>query len=129
MPYTDKQKQREYQRKWVAKRRQEFFHDKQCIDCGSVNKLELDHVDPKTKIHHAIWSWSQERRENEIDKCVVRCSYCHDLKHGAYIHGTIGMYTHGCRCDECKESKHQEYLRELQGKRPKRILKYKLMGS
>jgi len=73
-------KKREYQRKWVAARRADYFKDKFCVDCGSNSNLELDHVDPETKIAHAIWSWSETRRLQEIEKCLVRCKECHLTK-------------------------------------------------
>jgi 5-methylcytosine-specific restriction endonuclease McrA len=74
---------RDYQRTWIARRRAEWFADKQCVRCGSVEKLRLDHIDAKTKVRrmdHAIWSWSLERREAEIAKCQVLCEECHKLK-------------------------------------------------
>ena len=80
LPYTDPEKKREYDRKWVANRRREFFEDKSCVDCDSREGLELDHVDPAEKVTHRVWSWSQDRRDAELAKCVVRCGSCHDKK-------------------------------------------------
>lgn len=68
---------REYQRKWIANRRAEFFKDKSCAKCGSTESLELDHIDRLTKVSNSIWSWSQVRREEELAKCQVLCSDCH----------------------------------------------------
>ena len=73
MPYKDPEKQREYQRQWMADRRAEWFSGKSCVDCGSTEALELDHVDPSIKIDHKVWSWSLERREAELAKCEARC--------------------------------------------------------
>lgn len=80
VPMRTPEEQREYQRQWVARRRAEWFADKCCIDCGSTDRLELDHVDPSQKISHSIWSWSKSRRAIEIAKCVVRCFPCHRVK-------------------------------------------------
>lgn len=80
MPYKDPEKQREYQRLWLAQRREAFFSDKSCVDCGRKEDLEIDHVDPKLKINHRVWSWSRQRRETELAKCVVRCVGCHQQK-------------------------------------------------
>jgi hypothetical protein len=80
MAFKDPEKQRSYQREWVAKRRAEWFSDKSCIDCGTTEGLELDHVDPTKKVSHAIWSWSTTRRDEEIAKCVARCKFCHLAK-------------------------------------------------
>jgi 5-methylcytosine-specific restriction endonuclease McrA len=87
MPYEDKDKQREFQRNWVAKRRADWFSNKSCVRCGSQEDLQIDHIDPKTKSHllkslhnNAIWSWSEKRREDELAKCQVLCDPCHKEK-------------------------------------------------
>lgn len=80
MPYSDPQVQADYQKRWIAERRREYFVGKWCVDCGATVGLELDHVDPTTKVSHNIWSWSDVRRFAELVKCVVRCSPCHEKK-------------------------------------------------
>jgi hypothetical protein len=79
-------KWREYQNTWKRRvyreRREEYFADKVCIDCGAGSFLEVDHVDKKQKVTHKIWLWSKERREKELAKCVVRCDSCHNRRHG-----------------------------------------------
>lgn len=109
MGYTNVDKQREYQRQWVAKRRNKYFEDKYCVDCGKQETLELDHIDPTTKISNSIWSWSEKRRAEELIKCVIRCHTCHvtktinhDMRRA--IHGTRSKYDAGCRCVDCKEA-------------------------
>lgn len=95
MAYQDKEKQRAYQREWLAKRRLEYFTGKVCIDCGTDQKLELDHIDPKTKVSHNIWSWTKVRRDEELKKCVPRCEECHKIKtkknkeHGLAYSGSL----------------------------------------
>jgi 5-methylcytosine-specific restriction endonuclease McrA len=111
MPYKDKTKQLEYQRKWMEIRRATFFTNKQCVKCGSTNLLELDHVDPSEKEDHRIWSWSEDRQKQELLKCQVLCSTCHMEKtnienRAAFTkeitHGTISGYQNkGCRCSIC----------------------------
>jgi hypothetical protein len=81
MPMATKELQREYQRKWMAARRAEWFSDKFCIDCGSKDKLEIDHRDRDLKITNAVWSWAKHRRDEELAKCDVRCSDCHHKRH------------------------------------------------
>ena len=105
MPYKDKTKRREYQKLWVRKRRLEFFGGKHCKECGSTNKLQLHHKNPKEKIAHHIWSWSKERRDKEIAKCIVLCQKCHLKLHNPRTtkHGTT-MYSHGCKCKKCKKA-------------------------
>ena len=77
-------------REWIAKRRSDWFADKFCVRCGSVEDLRLDHIDPSTKISHNIWSWSQGRRDVEIAKCQVLC-YSHHVQKTAdnkeYLYG------------------------------------------
>jgi hypothetical protein len=80
MPMATKEAQREYQRNWVRRRRNEYFKDKSCARCESVERLELDHKDPSTKVSHSIWSWKKERRDEELLKCQVLCHDCHVVK-------------------------------------------------
>lgn len=110
MSYADRREyMRKYQREWVAKRRAAFFDDKTCEKCGSIDRLELDHIDPSTKVHHAIWSWAEERRIDEIAKCQILCHDCHlnktaDDYRKNVKHGTYAMRNkYGCDCEECKE--------------------------
>lgn len=111
MGYKDPAQQREYQRKWMAQRREDFFHDKVCVDCGSSSQLEIDHVDPSQKVSHRLWSWSKARRDAELEKCVVRCKPCHLEKSikSDFLqpsHGTRHMYEkYKCKCPPCKEAK------------------------
>lgn len=80
MPYKDRNKKREYQREWCAKRRRDFLDGKSCIECGSTEYLQLDHIDRTKKISHRIWSWTEERRKEEIKKCQILCKICHKKK-------------------------------------------------
>lgn len=81
MPYSDPEKQREYQRLWMAKRRADWIAEHgPCVDCGSYEDLQVDHVDASVKVTHRVWSWSKARRGVELAKCVVRCNPCHVAK-------------------------------------------------
>jgi hypothetical protein len=117
MPYKDKAKQNEYTRKWIARRRAEWFADKMCTVCGSTIDLELHHVDPSSKVSHSIWSWSQSRRDAEAAKCEVLCSFHHEIETRKYVqrditHGTHTKgYARGCRCQLCTKA-HAEYARQ-----------------
>jgi 5-methylcytosine-specific restriction endonuclease McrA len=84
VPYADPEKQREFQRLWMLKRRQDWLTDNgPCVDCGSEDDLEVDHRDFTQKVTHRVWSWSAARRAAELDKCVVRCAPCHVIKTNA----------------------------------------------
>lgn len=52
-----------------------------CKRCGSSYRLQVDHVNPATKIHHAVWTWREDRRLLELAKCQVLCGPCHWEKH------------------------------------------------
>lgn len=80
MPYKSKSQQNEYQRLWMAKRRDAWFEGKTCADCSETENLELDHVDASKKVSHRIWSWSKIRMNEELEKCVARCSAHHKRK-------------------------------------------------
>ena len=86
----------------MRKRRDAWFSaNGPCLFCQSWKDLELDHIEPANKVHHAVWSWSNERRAAELAKCCVLCRKCHDLRHGA-SHGSSQMYDrYKCRCHEC----------------------------
>lgn len=108
MPYVMPEVQRAYRRNWLAERRQRFFEGKVCVQCGSADRLQLDHIDPAEKVSHKVWSWAKERRDAELAKCQVLCGACHIEKHGRLRmpgHGTDSRYRHGtmpCKCDACR---------------------------
>lgn len=109
MPYSDKKKQREYQRKWAKRRRSKYVT--QCIDCGSNDELEVHHKDPEQKVSHRIWSWKEDRILEELSKCDILCRECHDKQHGLITNpgcGTLSKYSYGCRCDLCKKIKSED---------------------
>lgn len=107
MPMATNEEQREYQRKWMAKRRADWLRGKCCVKCCSTENLQVDHVDPSTKIDHKVWSWSKERRDAELSKCQVLCRACHQEKttkesYRPDRHGLGGYHNRRCRCDICK---------------------------
>jgi len=86
MPYSDPKRQSKYQCDRVARRRTEWLTaNGPCVDCGSWERLEVDHVDPALKVSHRIWFWSERRLREELSKCVPRCFGCH-LKKSALEH-------------------------------------------
>lgn len=102
---------REYKRRWAAARRAEWMAGKSCVQCGTTESLEVDHVDPSQKVSHRIWTWAIARRDAELAKCQVLCIEHHKAKTKAQrpmpAHGTVSRYSskaHKCRCDECKRA-------------------------
>ena len=110
MGYKDPKRQRNFQRHWIRERKKTWIKENgPCANCGSKKDLEIDHVDPTTKISHRVWSWAEERRLLELSKCQVLCSTCHKLKTREQViqkkHGITRYEQHGCRCDVCREAK------------------------
>jgi|SRR6516164_5497046 len=83
--YKDPEQRRKYAREWKAARRADWFKGKMCVNCSSAELLELDHIDPKQKVSHKIWSWSVQRREAELAKCQILCRVCHEKTSAAVL--------------------------------------------
>lgn len=81
MPMATKEEQREYQKRWMAERRQAYLKGKYCVRCGSIDNLHVHHKDRALKVHHCVWSWSEERRSAELSKCEILCRDCHIQHH------------------------------------------------
>jgi len=116
MGYKDPEKQREYVRNWVARRRADYLATKSCVVCGGKRNLQIDHIDPNEKVSHRVWSWSEERRAKELAKCQILCSDCYKNKTRRDLgyktgHGTMSEYTKGCRCAVCTVS-HLERMKD-----------------
>jgi len=118
MPYKDPAQQKEYQRVWIANRRTRWVKKNgPCATCGSTEDLQVDHVDPRRKATHRVWSWKKERREAELARCQVLCDSCHKEKIAVERlppHGTHSRYTSPtdpCRCNRCKAA-HAARMRE-----------------
>ena len=125
MPMPTKELQREYQREWRKRRRNQWIRENgPCRMCGSRKNLEVDHVDPASKLDHNVWSWRKERRDRELRKCQVLCSSCHKKKTNAQRHhpphGTHNRYVAGCRCAACRMA-HNTSTREWRYKAGLRI--------
>jgi hypothetical protein len=113
-----------------AKRRAECiaYLGGKCVQCGSTDELDIDHIDPSTKsfkISNRLNSrWSI--LEPELRKCQLLCRPCHIVKtepesrfaaamlragrragsRGKAVafwqHGTYSGYKHACRCEPCR---------------------------
>jgi hypothetical protein len=108
----DRSKLRAAQREWLQRRRRAWLEaNGPCVKCGSWDDLEVDHIDPRAKVEHRVWSWAEARRLAELAKCQVLCRPCHwakcftDGSVQVSEHGMVRRYDNGCRCDECRAAK------------------------
>lgn len=87
-----------------------------CVSCGSINELEIDHIDRTTKkydIGKIMTSGNKIMLNEELAKCQVLCYACHkkksdkekEVEHGGGVSGKKN-----CPCQPCK-SKKSEYSR------------------
>lgn len=91
-----------------------------CAKCGSVEKLEIDHIDRSQKKYSTerAFSLSYDKFLAEIKKCQLLCKKCHTDKSivdagynkGKGNHGTKSSYRY-CRCDDCKKA-NTEYCKK-----------------
>ena len=124
MPYKNTADQRRFQRELTRRRRLDAIAEfgGQCVKCGSKENLEFDHIDPKTKISHVMWSWAEVRRRAELTKCQLLCSDCHKAKtakdrgYKTRPHGTLTSYKrYGCKCELCRAANAEnEHRRRVQ---------------
>ncbi len=91
-----------------------------CQRCGSWTDLEVDHIDPATKVSHAVWSWSKPRRMRELAKCQVLCRTCHQEKSTGALRvfspcGSRQSYNKGCHCSLCRAAQSEYHRRRRAG--------------
>lgn len=87
-----------------------------CVDCGTKERLEFDHVDPKDKSFNIskAWSYSRDKFWDEINKCVLRCKTCHQKRTSlqkSVPHGGGVTGKRNCYCELCGPLK-REYMRK-----------------
>jgi len=98
-----------------------------CRKCGSVEDLEFDHVNPRTKMFNMASSWtrSEDQIKAELKKCQLLCAECHKTKtlseRREARHGTIWRYKeHRCRCEDCTEAMRERWRKDNEGRKKKR---------
>jgi hypothetical protein len=104
--------------RYYAKRQQALIAlGASCAVCGSMDDLELDHIDPKTKKFDLSRSWGRSDFLEELQKCQILCKSHHEektLREGdggrfRARHGTYYMYRHyKCRCLDCVNAERQQ---------------------
>lgn len=104
--------QKEYQRSYQLARYRSLMQEarerlgSRCVICGTTENLEIDHIDPSTKLFTFGGKRpSREVWEAELTKCQLLCHDHHlektSLEQRIETHGTWGPYKRGCRCEEC----------------------------
>lgn len=103
-----------------------------CVLCGSAESLEVDHIDPSTKLFDVskMWGVKESTFLAELAKCQVLCKKCHVQKtivdNGkiphANRHGHISMVRY-CKpiCEECRVERnriHSEWKRRKRNNMP-----------
>lgn len=124
---------KEYQKNWVKKRRLDWIEQNgPCRRCGSLESLEVDHIDPSLKTMHAsaLWSRRQEVRDKELANCQVLCKKCHLIKtlseRPKPVHGSLTMYDdYKCRCEDCREAKRKKGMKRRNPSKYKEIYENK----
>lgn len=131
MAYVGDEK-RAYQNNWMAVKRLAYIEEMGgvCVECGSTEKLEFDHIDRSTKTMNPkeLWSRREEVIRAELAKCQLLCKSCHQKKTSAermaarnLQHGEYGMYKfYKCRCEPCKGA-NAAYNRELRARKKAKL--------
>lgn len=88
-----------------------------CVDCGSTDNLEFDHINPEEKLF-AITSritWGDDIIIPELMKCQLKCKAHHKAKHSVVgTHGTVSTYRY-CKCELCMSAQ-RAYMHEYRKK-------------
>lgn len=120
---------KEYHRKYnierYHRRRAEFIATLggKCAKCGSVENLEIDHIDRSTKLMDVgkMLSFSLQTSLDELKKCQALCSKCHlekTISESSVPHGGGLTGKRNCYCELCAPLK-RAYMRQF--KRKKKI--------
>ena len=121
MPNKDPIKYNEYMKKYVLERHRKRMAQAiallggKCARCGSIQDLDIDHIDPATKafsISKKAAGVSEEKFQAELRKCQLLCRACHNDKSirergqlpRGERHGTLTK-ANTCKCDLCRAAK------------------------
>lgn len=92
-----------------------------CANCGTTDRLEIDHIDRTAKKLDlaGLWSVAELRYMGELAKCQLLCHDCHKAKSSAersVEHGGGVSGKRNCPCEPCRTRK-REYQRAYQASR------------
>lgn len=80
---------REYMKRRYHQRRAKAFEilGNKCTHCGSTDKLEIDHINPKDKLIplNKLWNIMYGLFIDELKVCQLLCKSCHKQKSDAEL--------------------------------------------
>lgn len=131
MGYANKENERAYRRDYDLSRYRTRMAELRaalggrCVECGSEDDIQIDHIDPATKSFNISTNWGKPKAVlmEELKKCQLLCRSCHkrksDEEQRNREHGTWGTYRNRkCRCAKCREFV-SAYMREYRKRRRK----------
>lgn len=76
---------KKYMRDRYARRREDALEylGGRCLDCGSEENLQFDHIDPSSKefnIGKILAGANEDKLYRELNKCQLLCEDCHKAK-------------------------------------------------
>lgn len=75
---------RNYSRNYYHLRKKELIQKLggKCAECGSIENLEFDHIDPENKKFNIsrLLNRSKQATDDELQKCQLLCHNCHQEK-------------------------------------------------
>jgi hypothetical protein len=98
MPYKNKDKQKEFQRKWMATKREEVLKNKVCLECGTNESLVF--VNIKNGGKKFSLSYSIKNLNEKINSAIILCDFHYTLynkkrkKESSTKHGHTGSATY-----------------------------------
>lgn len=108
--------QRAYQLDRYHRRKREAiaFLGGECVECGSAEQLEIDHIDRALKSFNIsnLWGIKEEKFYEELRKCQLLCHFHHTektRKENSVSHGEGLSGKRNCPCVPCKQRK-AEYM-------------------
>lgn len=108
----NRERYRTFRKKWI-----EDLGGK-CVQCGSTDDLEIDHIDRTTKSFDISRENSIPKAAQELTKCQLLCKICHKKKsiaESSVEHGGGVSGKRNCKCRPCVDKKN-EYMREWKRK-------------
>ena len=116
MTYKDAGKKRVFQLNWITARKRKYIEQMGCcVFCGSLDNIQIHHLDSSTKWSHRIWSYSQDIVELELSKCIALCGHCHGMYHALLRRKTYFCFgtrnkLHSGRDSEGKSDQHEQSI-------------------